>query len=71
MLVIVNLDPRNMQHGWVRVPLKALALDAVQPYELEDLLDGARYRWQGESGYIRLDPRDRVAHVLKPVGQAL
>jgi starch synthase (maltosyl-transferring) len=67
VLIVINLDPHNMQHGWVRIPLQALGLDRVRPYEIEDLLDGSRWRWQGESAYVRLDPRDRVAHVLKPV----
>jgi starch synthase (maltosyl-transferring) len=67
VLVIVNLDPQNMQHGWVRVPLAELGLDAVQAYEVEDLLDSARYRWQGDSAYVRLDPLERVGHILRPV----
>jgi starch synthase (maltosyl-transferring) len=67
VLVVVNLDPHNMQHGWVRVPLGTLGLDPVRPYEVEDLLDGMRWRWQGESAYVRLDPRERMAHVMKPV----
>jgi starch synthase (maltosyl-transferring) len=67
VLVVVNLDPHNMQHGWIRVPLQTLGLDAVLPYDVEDLLDGMRWTWQGEAAYVRLDPRERIAHVLKPV----
>ena len=67
VLVVVNLDPHNMQHGWLRVPAKTLGLDPVRPYDVEDLLNGMRYTWQGESAYVRLDPSDRVAHVIKPV----
>ena len=67
VLVVVNLDPHNMQHGWIRVPLQTLGLDAVRPYDVEDLLDGMRWTWQGEAAYVRLDPRERIAHVLKPV----
>jgi len=69
VLVIVNLDPRNVQHGWVTVPVAELALDGGRPYELEDLLDGTRYTWQGDRAYVRFNPAERVAHVLKPVTQ--
>jgi starch synthase (maltosyl-transferring) len=67
VLVVVNLDPQNMHHGWLRVPLSAFGLDPVRPYDVVDLLDNLRYRWQGESVYVRLDPVERVAHVLKPI----
>ncbi|RPI57030.1 MAG: alpha-1,4-glucan--maltose-1-phosphate maltosyltransferase [Acidobacteria bacterium] len=67
VLVIVNLDPRTVQHGWVTVPLAHLALDAGRRYEVEDLLDGTRYTWQGDRAYVRLEPAERVAHILKPV----
>ncbi len=68
VLAIVNLDPRNVQHGMLNVPLAALGLDAGRQYEMEDLLDGARYTWRGDRSYVRLDPAERVAHILKPVG---
>ena len=29
-----------------------------------DLLSGERYFWRGEWNYVRLDPQDRVAHIL-------
>jgi starch synthase (maltosyl-transferring) len=67
VLVVVNLDPHNMQHGWIRVPLSTFGLDPVLTYEVEDLLDGSRYSWQGDAAYVQLDPRDRVAHILQPV----
>jgi starch synthase (maltosyl-transferring) len=67
VLVIVNLDPRNVQHGWVTVPLGRLALASDRSYDMEDLLDGGRYRWQGDRAYVRFDPSERVAHVMKPI----
>ena len=35
-----------------------------QPYVVEDLLDDARYTWQGEWNYVKLDPAERMAHVF-------
>jgi starch synthase (maltosyl-transferring) len=65
ILVVVNLDPRSMQHGWVQVPLAALGLPANETYEVQDLLDGEHYTWRGEWNYVRLDPGIRPAHILK------
>ena len=56
VLVVVNLDPFNMQHGYVRLPLDewTTAPDAV--VEARDLLSGESYVWRGEWNYVRLDP---------------
>ena len=64
ILVIVNLDPVNMQHGFVQLPLVAWDLTPHATVEVVDLLSSERYFWRGEWNYIRLDPQDRVAHVL-------
>ena len=64
ILVIVNLDPVNMQHGFVQLPLVAWDLKPHATVDVIDLLSGERYFWRGEWNYIRLDPQDRVAHVL-------
>ena len=64
ILVVVNLDPLNMQHGHIQLPLAdwKLELDAV--VEAEDLLSDELYTWRGEWNYVRLDPQDRVAHIV-------
>jgi starch synthase (maltosyl-transferring) len=64
ILVVVNLDPVNMQHGFVQLPLVGWGLAPHATVEVVDLLSTERYFWRGEWNYIRLDPQDRVAHVL-------
>ena len=64
VFVVTNTDPRRMQHGRVRVPLRELGIGPRQPYVVEDLLDEARYTWQGEWNYVKLDPAERVAHIF-------
>jgi starch synthase (maltosyl-transferring) len=64
ILVAANTDPHWMQHGHVRVPLHQLGIGAHQSFVVEDLLDGSRYMWQGEWNYVKLDPGERVAHIL-------
>jgi starch synthase (maltosyl-transferring) len=65
LLVIVNVDYQAMQHGFVSLPLDRLALTADAAYDVVDLLDGATYTWRGARNYVKLDPAERVAHVLR------
>ncbi len=65
LLVVVNLDPGTMQHGWLVLPLDDLHLPSDRVFELEDLLDGARYAWGGATNYVRLDPNERPAHIFR------
>jgi starch synthase (maltosyl-transferring) len=67
LLIAVNTDPLRLQHGFVHVPLEALGLDPDEPYEVEDLLTGERFRWRGARNYLRLEPAERVGHVFRPV----
>ena len=64
VLVVVNLDPHHMQHGFVQLPLSEWGLSAGAPLEVHDLISNERYFWRGEWNYVRLDPESRVAHIL-------
>jgi starch synthase (maltosyl-transferring) len=67
IMVVVNLDPFNMQHGFVQLPLAAWGVPPHQAIDVQDLLSGERYVWRGEWNYVRLDPPGRVAHILNVV----
>ena len=64
LLMVVNLDPHRMQHGFIRLPLTDWGLGHDASLEVRDLLWNERYFWRGEWNYVRLDPDARVAHVL-------
>jgi starch synthase (maltosyl-transferring) len=64
ILVLVNLDPRYPQSGWVDLPLADLGLPASDAYQVEDLLTGMRFSWSGPRNYVRLDPAALPAHIL-------
>lgn len=64
IFVVANTDPHNLQHGWIEVPLSDLGLQPDSTYVVEDLLDGTRYTWRGAWNYVRLDPVERMAHIL-------
>ena len=68
LLMAINLDPRHMQHGHVRVPLDVLhtfGADAESSYSVHDLIDDAVYTWRGEWNYVRFDPGVRQGHILR------
>src|SRR5690606_19274469 len=65
VVCVVNLDPYNTHAGWVRVPVEELGITAGAPYELTDLMDGARYTWHGEWNYVELNPHVLPGHVLR------
>jgi starch synthase (maltosyl-transferring) len=65
ILVVVNLDPHHTHSGWLELPLDALGIDSKQPYQVHDLLSGARYLWQGPRNYVELDPKVVPAHIFR------
>jgi starch synthase (maltosyl-transferring) len=65
IFVVVNLDPNYKQSGWVDLPLQDFALDPRQPYQMHDLLTGARYLWSGPRNYVELDPQRLPAHIFQ------
>ncbi len=65
LLVTVNLDPQRPQETLVHLPLPDLGLTPEDPFPVEDLITGERYTWRGVRNYVRLDPGDKVAHVLR------
>jgi starch synthase (maltosyl-transferring) len=62
LLACVNLDPRAAQEGVVVIPAW---LGLPPAFAVEDLLGGETYDWRIGRNYVRLDPRDRVAHLLR------
>jgi starch synthase (maltosyl-transferring) len=64
VLVVINLDPFRMQHGFVQLPIAAWGLTPHTVIEVVDLLSAERYFWRGEWNYVRLDPEGRIAHIL-------
>ena len=65
ILVVVNLDYRYTQSGWVDLSLDALGLDYDRPYQVHDLLDDARYHWYGSHNYVELNPHRIPAHIFQ------
>jgi starch synthase (maltosyl-transferring) len=64
VLTVVNLDPHNVQSGWLEVDLAALGLDPERPYQVHDVLSEQRYQWRGGRNFVMLDPGRLPAHVF-------
>ena len=62
VLVVVNLDPHSMQHGWVHVPIDMWELP--RDYAVHDVLTGETFPWSGPRNYVRLEPAISAGHIL-------
>jgi starch synthase (maltosyl-transferring) len=65
ILVVVNLDHYFKQSGWVDLDLETLGFEPQESFLVHDLLNDARYPWQGSHNYIELDPRICPAHIFR------
>jgi starch synthase (maltosyl-transferring) len=64
MLVVVNLDPANVQSGWVMLDLAELGIAPNAAFTVHDLLASERYEWWGTRNFVMLDPKRAPAHVF-------
>ncbi|MBV8803558.1 MAG: alpha-1,4-glucan--maltose-1-phosphate maltosyltransferase [Sinobacteraceae bacterium] len=65
VLVVVNVDPHHPQSGWLQLDLSSLDVPADRPFQVHDLLSGARFLWQGPRNYVALDPGHAPAHIFR------
>jgi starch synthase (maltosyl-transferring) len=65
ILVLVNLDPHHTQSGWLELPTERLGIESERPYQMHDLLTGARFLWHGRRNFVQLDPHDIPLHILR------
>jgi len=64
VLVIVNLDPFNVQAGFVTLDLAALDLAADAGFVVHDLLTDRRFSWVGARNFIELRPDELPSHIF-------
>ena len=65
VLVVVNLDYRYRQSGWVTLSLDELGIAQDQRYQVHDLLDDSTYTWKGPRNYVELSPKKLPAHIFR------
>jgi len=64
ILTVVNLDAKNEQACFVELDLSKLGLQNGTAFEVEDLLTGAKYEWNGTRNYVALKPA-LPAHIFR------
>ncbi|HRJ28543.1 MAG TPA: alpha-1,4-glucan--maltose-1-phosphate maltosyltransferase [Cyclobacteriaceae bacterium] len=65
ILVIVNLDQHNNQHGYVQLPKHVLKLGDKVNVKLHDLMTDEYYTWTQEWNYVELNPHKIPFHLFK------
>jgi starch synthase (maltosyl-transferring) len=65
VLVVANVDPHHPQSGWLTLDLQTLGLPESGPFQVHDLLSGARFLWQGPRNFVSLDPGHSPAHIFR------
>jgi len=65
IVVAANVDPHVMQWSRVHLDLAALGLTDDRPYQMHDQITGVRYRWQGRTNVVGLDPETGPVHVFR------
>jgi starch synthase (maltosyl-transferring) len=68
ILVVVNLDPFNVQSGFVTLDLKELGLSVTDVFVVHDLLTDSQYSWLGSQNYVELRPAELPAHIFRIEG---
>jgi starch synthase (maltosyl-transferring) len=65
ILAVVNLDPHHTHSGWMQLPPAEMNLDPHQPFQMHDLISGARFLWHGPDNYVELNPQNTPVHIFR------
>jgi starch synthase (maltosyl-transferring) len=65
IICVVNVDPHNTHAGWIDLNLEALKLETGRPFQVHDLLSGARHTWHGPRNFVQLNPHVVSAHIFR------
>lgn len=64
IITVVNLDSKASQSGLLELPLIDWKINENENFDMEDLLTGITYTWNGWRNYIELRP-ENPAHIFK------
>jgi starch synthase (maltosyl-transferring) len=65
ILVVVNLDQHNKQHGYVQLPKALLQLNDAINIKLNDLFTNEWFTWTQEWNYVELEPNRMPFHLFE------
>ena len=64
VIVAANTDPYQSQSASIDLQIQKLGIHLDEPFEVHELLSGARYRWQGYWNFVKLDPGNQPVQVF-------
>ncbi|MBN2362375.1 MAG: alpha-1,4-glucan--maltose-1-phosphate maltosyltransferase [Deltaproteobacteria bacterium] len=65
VICAVSCDPFGAREGTIRVPPELYGGGDFDAYHVHDLLSGSTWTWRGQWNYVKLDPQQWPAHVLR------
>src|SRR5690606_34154158 len=65
VFVAVNLDPFEAHEADLDFPLDEIGVGEGDPFEVEELLSGARHLWRGRTQHVRLAPGETPAAIFR------
>lgn len=63
IIVVVNTDPHSVRQTMVHLDTRVWGVEPGTPYEVEDLVTGARWTWS-DHNYVMLDAFTDPVHIL-------
>jgi len=64
IVTVVNLDPFNVQSGWIELDPYSVGIADGSSFQMHDLISNQRFLWQGQRHYVQLNPHVVPAHVF-------
>jgi starch synthase (maltosyl-transferring) len=65
IICVVNVDPHNTHSAELTLDLDALMIDPGRPFQVHDLLSGARHSWHGPRNHVTLNPHVVPAQIFR------
>ena len=65
LFIVVNMDNRKPQEGWVEFSPPAVGLAEEPPFWVHDLITNSRYQWNDYWNFVRLDPASYPVHIFR------
>lgn len=65
LLIVVCMDPYEVQSGIVKIPMDELGLPKEQSYRVHELLQDRRLIWEGDEMQVTIDPKILPARIFK------
>jgi starch synthase (maltosyl-transferring) len=63
IIVVANVDPHSVRQTMVHLDTRAWGVEPGRPYEVEDLVTGARWTW-ADHNFVKLDAFAEPVHIL-------